>query len=102
MDEKFTIKVNIAERYYPVIIARHDEEKVRKAARIITDKLQQYKEKKFADKDTQDLLAMVALQIATRLVELSDKDDLAPILERLELLDGKIKENLSSKVLENI
>ena len=35
MDDKLSIKVNVAERYYPLKIDRSDEEKIRRAARLI-------------------------------------------------------------------
>ena len=39
MEEKLSIKVQIAERFYPLKIDRQDEEKIRKAAKLINDKV---------------------------------------------------------------
>ena len=61
MEDKLSIKVNIAERYYPLKIDRDDEEKIRKAARLINEKVLQYKQK-YVDKDIQDFVAMAALE----------------------------------------
>lgn len=72
MDDKLSIKVNLAERYYPLKIDREDEEKIRRAARLINEKVLQYKQK-YADKDTQDFLAMAALQFVIKVMETEDQ-----------------------------
>jgi len=74
MDEKLSIRVNLAERYYPLKIEREDEEKIRRAARMINDKVLQYKQK-YADKDTQDFLAMAALQFVIKIIESEEKTE---------------------------
>ena len=68
MDEKLSIRINIADRYYPLKIDRNDEEKIRKAARTINEKVLQYKQK-YTDKDTQDFLAMAALQFVIKVID---------------------------------
>jgi len=55
MEEKLAIKVQIAERFYPLKIERREEEKIRKAAKLINDRLLQYKQR-YSDKDQQDFL----------------------------------------------
>ena len=85
MDDKLSIRINVADRYYPLKINRDDEEDIRKAARIINEKVLQYKQK-YLDKDTQDFLAMAALQFVNQLIELegkSEKDDLSVTLKEL-------------------
>jgi len=37
MEEKLSIRVNIADRYYPLKIERDDEERIRRAAKMIND-----------------------------------------------------------------
>ena len=68
MDEKLSIRINIADRYYPLKIDRNDEEKIRKAARTINEKVLQYKQK-YTAKDTQDFLAMAALQFVIKVID---------------------------------
>ena len=68
MDDKLSIKINIADRYYPLKIDRKDEEKIRKAARSINEKVLQYKQK-YSDKDSQDFLAMAALQFMIKVID---------------------------------
>ncbi len=59
--EKLTIRVNIVDRYYPLKVDRKDEEKIRLAAKKINDTVTQYKQI-YKDKDSQDFLAIAALQ----------------------------------------
>ena len=57
--EKLSIKVKIADREYPMKVDVRDEENIRKAGKIINERLRSYREK-FGIDDKQDLLAMVA------------------------------------------
>ena len=81
-----SIKVSIAERFYPLRIDKEDdEERIRKAAKLINDKLFHYK-KQFNDKDVQDFLAMAALQYVIKLTEEEErleKDYLPGVLKEL-------------------
>ena len=72
MDDKLSIRVNVADRYYPLKVEREDEEKIRRAARMINEKVLQYKQR-YTDKDVQDFLAMAALQFVIRLIEEEEK-----------------------------
>lgn len=83
MDEKLAIKVQIAERFYPLKIERRDEEKIRKAAKLINDRLLQYKQK-YVDKDSQDFLAMAALQFVIQLLDCESKENFVS-------LEGELK-----------
>ncbi len=73
MEDKFSIKVNLVDRYYPLKIDRKDEERIRKAARMINERVMQYKQR-YSDKDNQDFLAMAALQLAIKNMELEEKE----------------------------
>ena len=74
MDEKLSIRINIGEKYYPLRIEREEEEIIRKAAKAINDKLNQYKGK-YSERDMVDLLAMTALQYTKKYYEkLADTD----------------------------
>ncbi len=74
MDDKLSIRVNVADRYYPLKIGRDEEEKIRKAARMINEKVLLYKQK-YVDKDIQDFLAMAALQYVIQLLDVNRKVD---------------------------
>jgi len=62
--EKYSIKVNILNRPYPLLVRAEEEEAVRNAARLINEKIRVYKEK-FSVKDEQDLVIMCCLELAT-------------------------------------
>ena len=67
MAEKIKIKVNIANRVYPLNInSANEEEGMRKAAKRINDLLVRF-EQDYAVSDKQDVLAMCALQFASAL-----------------------------------
>ena len=56
---ELSIKLRIGNREYPMRIRAKDEERIRRAGRMLNEKAQSYKEK-FGIDDQQDLLAMVA------------------------------------------
>jgi len=86
MEDKLSIRVNVADRYYPLKIDRNDEEKIRKAAKMINEKVLQYKQR-YTDKDLQDFLAMAALQFVIKLIESETKFDVSPVVDELTELD---------------
>lgn len=67
MDE-ITINITLLDRPFRLAVARADEEKVRKAAALINERVKFYA-KHYAYKDAQDLLSMTALQFATSVVK---------------------------------
>ena len=97
MEDKLSIRVNVADRYYPLRIDRKDEEHIRKAAKLINDKLMQYKQR-YMDKDVQDFLAMVALQYVIKLLDQESRNDTAPILNAVKDLSDKLDAVLSEEV----
>ena len=93
MAEQLSIKVQIAERFYPLKIKRQDEEKIRKAARLINDKVLQYKQK-YTDKDTQDFMAMAALQFVINLIDCEQQQNVVSLEKELEVLSSELDEIL--------
>jgi cell division protein ZapA (FtsZ GTPase activity inhibitor) len=89
--DELSIKVNIADRFYPLSVNAQQEEQVRKAAKLINDKLKTF-EQQFSVKDKQDILSMCALELATELVRLQssslieDKGLSGELMEIKELL----------------
>ncbi|MCA1762769.1 MAG: cell division protein ZapA [Cryomorphaceae bacterium] len=63
---ELSIKVTIAGRIYPISVNAEEEEMVRKAAQEVDTDIKNLQEN-YAVKDKQDLLAMTALQLATKL-----------------------------------
>jgi len=91
MEEKLSIKVNVADRYYPLKIDRRDEEKIRRAAKMINEKVLQYKQK-YTDKDVQDFLAMAALQFVIKVIDNDNRLDDSNIMEELKELNAELEE----------
>lgn len=99
MDDKLSIRVNVADRYYPLKVERENEEKIRKAARMINEKVLQYKQR-YTDKDVQDFLAMAALQYVIKLTEdeekLNNNSFPGALKELVDKIDGVLNEKSDS------
>ena len=93
VEEQLSIKVQIAERFYPLKIKRTDEEKIRKAARLINDKVLQYKQR-YTDKDAQDFMAMAALQFVINLLDCEQQQNVVSLEKELVDLSSELDELL--------
>ena len=95
MDPHLKIKVNIADRVYPLTIKREEEEMIRKAVKMLNETLKSFQDK-YAVKDKQDVLAMCALQWASQLEKLKafEKTEMTEINTSLKELNMKVKEQL--------
>jgi cell division protein ZapA len=89
MGDKLSIRVNVADRYYPLKVNREDEEDIRRAARIINEKVIQYKQR-YTDKDTQDFLAMASLQFVNQLISLQQESSGEEMTEKIGELNQMI------------
>jgi cell division protein ZapA (FtsZ GTPase activity inhibitor) len=96
MEDKLSIRVNVADRYYPLKVEREDEEKIRRAARLINEKVLQYKQK-YTDKDVQDFLAMAALQFVIKLTEEEENLSNTDLTETIKEMTQKIDLVLGSQ-----
>lgn len=94
MDGKFHIKLQIVGRYYPLVIDRNDEERFRKAAKLINDKVAQYKQR-YRDKDIQDFLSMAALQFVLKELEFEEKGDETALISAVNDLNEELEEYLN-------
>lgn len=93
--EELSIKINIADRFYPLVVTPQQEETVRKAARLINDKLK-HLQQEFAVKDKQDMLAMTVLELTTELLQLKSSNltedkSLSDKLTEIEQLLAEVK-----------
>lgn len=93
---RVSIKIVIAGRNYPLTINEDEEELVRQAVLEINTNIKKLQEN-YAVKDMQDLLAMTALQLATRShspggnsSKNDDTVDKNEVLEALKLLSNSI------------
>lgn len=81
-----SIKVKISDREYPMRVRDDEEERIRKAAKLINEKLKQYRER-FGIDDKQDLLAMVAFDSMVEKM-------------RIEERTGQADEAIQEKIIE--
>ncbi|HHV40248.1 MAG: cell division protein ZapA [Bacteroidales bacterium] len=92
-DSKLSIKISIADRYYPLRIAREDEEMVRAAAQRINQRIEQFNVK-YSGQDTQDALAMASLQFVMSLLKHEKADDIHKISTEIASLNNFLGEYL--------
>lgn len=96
MEEKLSIKVNLVDRYYPLKIERKDEERIRKAAKLINERVLQYKQR-YTDKDTQDFLAMAALQFVIKNLEVEEQLNEQVLVDNLNDLNNELEDYLKKE-----
>jgi cell division protein ZapA len=90
MNWQQSIKIIIAGREYPFKIEKEEhEERIRKAGRIIEDRLLEYKQR-YSDKDMQDFLALEALRFAVKTIELEAKASSTEQADKLKQLDEQL------------
>ncbi|HNS30416.1 MAG TPA: cell division protein ZapA [Tenuifilaceae bacterium] len=100
MEDKFSIRVNVADRFYPLKIERDDEEKIRKAAKLINEKVLQYKQR-YTDKDLQDFLAMAALQFVIKMLESENRFEVSPIVDEISELNEWLEDYLEKSSIRS-
>jgi len=95
---EISIKINIADRVYPLKINVEEEEIIRRAAKLINDRIKEYQEN-YAVRDKQDLLSMCVLHYATSSLKteqrLSAED--TEVTERVYQLDYLLSEFFSKQ-----
>ena len=95
MEEKLKIKLSIADRVYPLTIDPKQEEGLRKAAKNIENLAKKF-EQNYAVRDKQDVLAMCALQFASKIEQggIDRSESTRTALERLKALDDLVHSKL--------
>ena len=88
--DKLSIKLNIANRFYPMKIERSSEESIRNAVKKIDDRLKFY-EDNYEIRDKQDLLAMCLIEYASKLEKINknkfiNDDGISEKLSNLDML----------------
>ncbi len=96
MTERLKIKLSIADRVYPLTIDPAQEEGLRKAAKNIEQLAKKF-EQNYAVRDKQDVLAMCALQFASKIEQhgIEQQEDHQEVIERLRSLEGLVTSKLS-------
>jgi cell division protein ZapA (FtsZ GTPase activity inhibitor) len=69
---EISIKINIADRVYPLRVNMEEEEIIRRAAKLINDRIKEYQEN-YEVRDKQDLLSMCVLHYATSSLKADQK-----------------------------
>lgn len=94
--DQLSIKVKIADREYPLKVKLHEEERIRQAAKMLNEKVKQFREL-FGKDDKQDLLAMSAFDLIVD--KLRQEETLAlsneHIENRLDYLEDLINTTLN-------
>ena len=92
---EISIKINIADRIYPLRVAVEEEEIIRLAAKLINDRIKEFQEN-YAVRNKQDLLSMCVLHYATGMIKAERKsgDDGQEIADRVSELDQLLEDFL--------
>jgi cell division protein ZapA (FtsZ GTPase activity inhibitor) len=90
---EISIKINIADRVYPLKINMEEEEVVRRAAKLINDRIKELQEK-YAVKDKQDLLSMCVLHYASASINAEKKasNEDTDVAEKVYQLDSLLND----------
>jgi len=85
---EISIKINIADRVYPLRVNMEEEEVIRRAAKIINDRIKEYQDN-YAVRDKQDLLSMCVLHYATATLKADKKrvDEDTEVADKVFQLD---------------
>mgnify|MGYP001184172636 FL=1 len=96
MSEKLSIKINIANRLYPMKVNKESEEQIRLAAKNIEDRIKFY-EKNYEINDKQDLLAMCLIEFATKikLQNHNHKKEMSDLSHDLNQINNILSEKFS-------
>jgi cell division protein ZapA len=90
MDE-LAITVKIADRPYRMTVKAKEEEVIRKAARLINEKITEYANT-YAFNDSQDLLAMVSLWFSTTSLKVQAETSNEDLINGLKTLEKLLSE----------
>jgi cell division protein ZapA len=98
MNDKFTIRIKIADNVHPLTILRSQEEIYRKAAKMVDMRFADYKERyKNADLNDNQFLSFVALEFAVKFLQLSEDKGADAMGEKIAELTREIEQFLAQK-----
>jgi len=96
MDDKFKIHVNIGGFRIPLIVPRSDEEKYRKAEKMVTFYLEKYQEM-YKNHRYEDVLKLIAFQLAVNIAGETMEQDISPVTDRIKALEQELDKVLGEK-----
>lgn len=88
---ELSIRLKIGDREYPMKVSAEDEEKIRRAGKIINERIRAYRNR-FGINDKQDLLAMVAFDCVVEQMnnELPETDTDPTVSAKIDQLNSLI------------
>ena len=95
-DNNFRINIKIDGRNYPLSIDRKDEERYRKAAKVVNETINEFR-KRFQNNDQQDIMAMTAFQSALNYTKLEDRQDYAQFIDDIKDINDDISDFLKEE-----
>jgi cell division protein ZapA len=95
-NKKLRINIKIDGKGFPLTINSEDEERYRLAAKRVNEVVQKYREQ-FGERDSNDILAMAAFQIALSNTESQHRNDRTLFIEELKNLNDDISDFLKEK-----
>lgn len=95
-DKSFRIHIKIDGRTYPLSINRVDEERYRRAAKIVNETIAEFR-KMFQSNDQQDIMAMTAFQVALNFTEEQERRDYSQFIDDIKDLNDDITDFLKEK-----
>lgn len=95
-DDKFTINVTVNGFKMPLNIPRKDEELYRNAEKLV-EKYIDFFQKQYNQRSTEQILIMVAFQIAVIVSKQEFSEDTTPLAEKIQALDDELKSLLGER-----
>lgn len=95
-ESNFRINIKIDGRSYPLGIDRKDEERYRKAAKIVNETINEFR-KRFQNNDQQDIMAMTAFQSALNFAKLEDRQDYTQFIDDIKDINDDISDFIKEK-----
>jgi cell division protein ZapA (FtsZ GTPase activity inhibitor) len=89
-DDKFTINVTVNGFKMPLNIPRKDEELYRNAEKLV-ERYIDFFQKQYNQRSTEQILIMVAFQIAVIVSKQEFSEDTTPLAEKIQALDDELK-----------
>jgi cell division protein ZapA len=99
-NDEFVINLDVADRAYPVILKRGEEQEeslMRKGTKRVQQYVIQYRQHFAKIEQDRDLLAMIAVQLAMEVVSLEDRNDTIPYTLKIQQLTKTMEDYLTDK-----
>jgi len=89
-DELFLINIQIGGLRLPLRIPRKDEELYRRAEKLLVKQMDEF-QKKYRQRPTEDILILVAYQLAVMVSKQEFAEDIVPLAEKIKTLDNELE-----------